>query len=308
MKLSINAIQSTKLLLITFLMFSGLLIINDYTAAAGKTLYEKSFQTKSGELLNVSISAGDIIVSSWDKNEVSITVIGDEDVNEYLEFFFEKTDEGITVRTEKKSTWTGWFKSLRYKVKAMVPSNYNTRLKTSGGDINLVDVNGELELATSGGDISVMDSKGTLKASTSGGDVNSVNFNGSSVLKTSGGDIDVLNSNGSTEVKTSGGDIKLVVSNGKVKGTTSGGDIELDYTGSNEGIALSTSGGDIEVKLPTNFSANLKLKTSGGKAKCNYSPVKVEEVSKSKFYGKLNNGGADVICKTSGGDIVVENK
>ena len=308
MNLSLKAIQRTKLLLITFLTFSGLFIISENTVAAGKTLYEKSFQTNSGELLNVSVSAGEIIVSTWDKNEVSITVIGDEEVNEYLDFFFEKTDDGIAVRTEKKSTWTGWFKSLKYKVKATVPSNYNASLKTSGGDISLAEVNGELELATSGGDISVVDSKGSLKVSTSGGDINSVNFNGSSVLKTSGGDIDVLNNNGSTEVKTSGGDIKLIVSNGKVKGSTSGGDIELDYTGNNEGIALSTSGGDIELKLPKDFSANLELKTSGGKAKCNYSSVKVEEVSKSKFYGKLNNGGVDVICKTSGGNIVVENK
>lgn len=308
MKLSLKTIQRTKVLLITFLTFSGLLIINDFTEAAGKTLYEKSFQSSSDKLLSVSISAGEIIVSSWDKNEVSITVIGDDDTNEYLEFFFEKTDGGITVRTEKKSDWSGWFKSLKYKVKATVPSNYNTKLNTSGGDIELTGVDGELELATSGGDISVIDSKGNLSAKTSGGDVKSVNFNGESALKTSGGDIEVLKSNGPVEAKTSGGDIKLMISNGEVKGATSGGDIELNYTGNNEGITLSTSGGDIELKLPQTFSANIKLKTSGGKANCNYSPVKVEEVSKSKFYGKLNNGGADVICKTSGGYITVENK
>lgn len=308
MKLSLKAIQRTKVLLITFLTFSGLFLINDYTTAAGKTLYEKSFETSSGQLLSVSVSAGEIIVNSWDKNEVSITVIGDENINEYLDFIFEKTDEGISVRTEKKSDWSGWFKSLKYKVKATVPSNYNTKLKTSGGDIKLTDVVGKLELATSGGDISVFDSKGNLSAKTSGGDVKSVNFDGESELKTSGGDIDAINSNGSIEAKTSGGDIKLIISNGKISGATSGGDIELDYTGNNEGIALSTSGGDIELKLPEGFSANLKLKTSGGKAKCNYSPVKVEEVSKSKFYGKLNNGGADVTCKTSGGYITVANK
>ena len=307
MKLSMEAIQRTKLLLITLLTFSGLLIINDFTPAAGKTLYEKSFQANSGELLNVSVSAGEIIVSSWDKNEVSVTVIGDEDVNEYLEFYFEKTDGGITVRTEKKSDWSSWFKSLKYKVEAKVPTNYNARLKTSGGDITLSKVTGEIELGTSGGDIAVMNSVGSLKASTSGGDVNAVYFQGSSVLKTSGGDIDVQNNNGAVEAKTSGGDINLLVSNGKVSGATSGGDIELSYTGSNDGIALSTSGGDIELKLPTDFSANIKLKTSGGKAECKCASVKVEEVSKSKFYGKINNGGADVICKTSGGSILVKN-
>lgn len=308
MKLSLKAIQRTKVLLITFLTFSGLFLINDYTAAAGKTLYEKSFETSSGELLSVSVNAGDIIVNSWDKNEVGITVIGDEDITEYLDFIFEKTDDGISLRTEKKSDWNGWFKSLKFKVKATVPNSYSTKLKTSGGDISLTDVQGKLELATSGGDISVIDSKGNLSAKTSGGDVKSVNFDGESELKTSGGDIDALNSNGPVEAKTSGGDIKLIISNGKVNGSTSGGDIELDYTGNNEGIALSTSGGDIELKLPEGFSANLELKTSGGKAKCNYSPVKVEEVSKSKFYGKLNNGGADVTCKTSGGYITVQNK
>lgn len=308
MKFTLSIFEKTKMLFITLLTFSGLILINDHTTAGDKTLYEKSFAVESGERLTVSVSAGEIVVSSWDKSEVSIIVTGNESINEYLDFNFEKTNDGVKVWTDKKSDWSSWSRSPRYKVIVGVPNNFNADLKTSGGDIKVTSLNGELELSTSGGDILIDNSEGSLLAKTSGGDVKSNNFNGSSILKTSGGDIDALNSNGNIEARTSGGDIKLITNNGSVVGATSGGDVELIYSGYNEGIELSTSGGDINLKLPNDFSADIKLKTSGGKVKCNYTPVNVDEVSKAKFYGKLNNGGKDVICKTSGGNILVENK
>ena len=308
MNFTLPIFEKTKMLFITLLTFSGLLLISDYTNAEDKTLYQKSFSTENGDNLSVSVIAGEIIVSSWDKNEVSVTITGKESVNEYLDFYFKESDNGVKVWTDKKSDWNSWSGSQKFKVVAVVPNNYNAELKTSGGDIQITSLDGELELATSGGDILIINSKGSLIAKTSGGDIQSTDFDGKSELKTSGGDIEALNSNGNIEAQTSGGDIKLITSNGSISGATSGGDIECEYFGYNEGIRLSTSGGDIELKLPNDFSADIKLKTSGGKAKCNYSPVKIEEVSKSKFYGKLNQGGKDVICKTSGGYILVENK
>lgn len=298
--------ERTKLFVITILTFFGFLFNSTFTE--GKTLYEKSFSVDSEELLSVKIMSGDIEVSSWDKNEVSIIVTGDEDINEYLDFFFKKTDTGVEVKTEKKSSWSNWSSTPRFKVTAKVPQNFDTELKTSGGDIDAKMLNGKLELATSGGDVSIFDSKGEVLVRTSGGDVKSVNFDGSSTLKTSGGDIIVKNSIGTTEARTSGGDIKLSVSNGKVIGATSGGDVELDYTGNNKGIDLTTSGGDIYLKLPSDFTADISLVSSGGEVKCNCFPIKIKEIKKSRFYGKLNNGGAEVQCKTSGGDIIVENK
>lgn len=296
----------SKLLVITILTFFGFLF--NSTFAEGKTLYEKSFAVNSGEQLSVKIMSGDIEISSWDKNEVSIVVTGDEEINEYLDFFFKKTDAGVDVKTEKKSSWSSLSSIPKFKVIAKVPQNFNAELKTSGGDIDGKTLNGKIEFATSGGDVSILDSKGEVSIRTSGGNVKSVNFDGPSTLTTSGGDIVVKNSNGNTEVRTSGGDIKLNVSNGKAIGKTSGGDVDLVYTGNNEGINLTTSGGDIYVKLPSDFTADLSLVSSGGEVKCDCFPIKVKEIKESKFYGKLNDGGAKVQCRTSGGDILVVNK
>lgn len=298
--------EKTKLFVITILTFFGFIFNSTFTE--GKTLYEKSFAANSGEQLSVKIMSGDIKVSTWDKNEVSIIVTGDKDINEYLDFLFEKTDAGVEVKTEKKSSWSSWSSIPRFKVKAIVPQNYDVDIRTSGGDVIAATLNGKLELVTSGGDITISDSKGELSVRTSGGDVECMNFEGSSVLKTSGGDIDVNDNNGPTEVKTSGGDIKLSVSNGKVTAKTSGGEVELVYTGKNEGIELTTSGGDIYVKLPSDFAADLSMVSSGGDVSCDCFPIKVKKIKKSEFYGLLNNGGPEVNLRTSGGDIIVKNK
>ena len=46
MKFTLPILEKTKMLFITLLTFSGLLLINDNTTAGDKTLYEKSFAVK----------------------------------------------------------------------------------------------------------------------------------------------------------------------------------------------------------------------------------------------------------------------
>lgn len=308
MKNNLEYNKSLKILLIAVFTFFGMILSNIYTPTFANTLFEKSFKANSGDNLTVSIISGDIIVKSWDKEEVGIVVTGKESVKEYLDFFFEETSGGIKVWTEKKSDWNSWLSSPNFKFEVMVPAEYGADLKTSGGDVSVKSLNGKLKISTSGGDILISSSVGALVAKTSGGDIKSKNFTGDSELKTSGGDIEVLSNNGNTKAKTSGGDIMMIVSNGEVIGATSGGDIQVEYSGNNVGIELTTSGGDIGLKLPEDISANLTLITTGGDIENSLTNVKVKEVSRSKFIGKINSGGIDVICKTTGGDIVLKKK
>ena len=286
----------------------GLLLFSQSLLAKEKKLYEKNFPVDSGETLILESQTGDVIIESWNQNEVSILVYGNSNAEEKLDFTFDKISSGVKIKAEKNSEWSSWNNSISLTYKIKIPTTFNTEIETAGGDIKLSNTKGDLVLKTSGGDITVNNSSGDLVAKTSGGDVKIKSFNGNTELKTSGGDISAKALSGSVNASTSGGDIKLDVSSGEIVAKTSGGDIRVNYTGENKGINLLTSGGDVSVKLPDNFQADATLKTSGGDAECNFSPVSAEKITKSKFIGKLNKGGLELYCSTSGGDVTVSNK
>ncbi len=298
----------TKIFLIAIFAIAGLLLTSVEIIAQGNVLYEKNYSVNQNESLVVKMSAADVQITGSNNNEVNIIVEGNESVKEKFDFTFSYSSGTVEVIAEKKSDWTSWSFSKGFKVKVKVPSEFNIEAKTSGGDIEVKKVDGEMGLYTSGGDVEIDNSKGSLVAKTSGGDIEINGFVGSTKLKTSGGDIEVKMVTGDVEAYTSGGDVELAVSSGKVDAGTSGGDISLKYSGANKGIELGTSGGSISVQLPSDFAADVYLKTSGGSIKNNFSSKKLTNKTKSKFEGKYNNGGAELTAKTSGGSIYVSEK
>ncbi len=302
-----NNIQLRKrLLTISIFAIVGLLINTPLLLAEGKILHEKKYSVELNETLLVKFISADIKVKSWDKNEVQLFVKGSNSILDKVEFEFSYEDGVVKAIAEKKSDWSSWSWSNDFSLVVMVPNKFNLDIKTSGGDIEIKNISGKITLVTSGGDIELENSEGTFLARTSGGDIEVENFIGSTELKTSGGDVEVKGVDGSVEVKTSGGDIEIKSSNGNVSAATSGGDISLKYKGNNEGVELYTSGGSISVNLPNDFAADVTLKTSGGSVKNRFANSNAQEISKSKFKGKYNDGGASFIAKTSGGSIYVK--
>lgn len=278
--------RQIKIMLTFFLLltFGSLFSIS---AQSLNLIHDKTFDVTPGQLLEVQTDVGDIKLRTWDRDEVHIRVYGDRDAEEEVDFYFEKTSKGVLVDAEKESSWSSWFGGIRLKYEIDVPQNFNLDMKTAGGDMTVVDLDGEVQLRTSGGDIICDKVNGDLKASTSGGDVQLTKVNGTITASTSGGDVEIRSSNG------------------KVDASTSGGDITLDYEGENQGVELRTSGGDIDVRIPDNFKAEVYLKTSGGSIRY-HAEARVEETSKYKFVGTMNGGGPELNAKTSGGDVSVE--
>ena len=236
-----------------------------------KVIKEKSFQISPGKKINVDADAGDIIFTTWNRSEVYVKVIGNDNAADKYDFIFDATSDEITVTADRKGGWN-WFSNINLKFEIKVPENFNINANTSGGDIKVGGVSGGIYLKTSGGDI--------------WGDRFEGNF----------------------FAKTSGGDINLFCKNAKIEASTSGGDIDLEYTGINQGIELKTSGGDIDVKIPADFDAKAELKTSGGDVDCNLTLNNVSKLSESKIDANINKGGKPLIAITSGGDISVYKK
>jgi DUF4097 and DUF4098 domain-containing protein YvlB len=274
-----------------------------------RVLHERTFKISPGNLFKLETVAGNVLITTWDRSEVYIKVLGNDNAEEKVEFNFSGNEEEVIVSAKREGLIFSLFSSgVRMRFEVKVPKQFNTTAHTSGGDIRAADINGKNNLRTSGGDIFLKRLSGELKAGTSGGDITIENTSGEIHLSTSGGNIDASDFTGNFEASTSGGDIKLKGNNSKIDARTSGGDISLIYSGQNNGIQLSTSGGDIDVDVPSDFNANAKLSTSGGSVSCNLTINNATKISSSKFEADLNSGGKPFIVKTSGGDITVRKK
>lgn len=236
-----------------------------------KVIHEKSFNISAGKKLFLNTDTGNIQITPWNKSEVYVKVIGNDNAAEKFTYNFNANSEEVNIEVDKKSGWS-WFSNIKLRFEIKVPANFNVYANTAGGDIKIGGVKGNLTLKTSGGDI--------------WGD----RFEGDFVAK------------------TSGGDINLFCNNAKINASTSGGDIELEYTGLNKSIELKTSGGDIDIKVPQNFNANVDLRTSGGDISCSFKLNDMKKLSETKVIGNINNGGLPLIANTSGGDITVYKK
>lgn len=274
-----------------------------------KILHEKTFKISAGKNLKLETSAGDVTLLTWDKNEVYVRILGNEKATEKVDFIFDSNENEVEIIAKKDGSFFNWFTSgIKMKFEVKVPSSFNNKISTAGGDIRLGDVKGNNNLKTSGGDVWVKNTTGKLSLATSGGDIHLDKTSGEMKVSTSGGDIDGKDFSGSLDASTSGGDIKLISGTAKVTASTSGGDISVDYSGTNNGIELTTSGGDITLRVPTDFNAAARLYTSGGDIECNLTTNNVKKISSTKFEADINNGGNSLLCKTSGGDIVVTKK
>jgi hypothetical protein len=269
-------------------------------------LHEKTFNISPGKLMKLDASSGDVIVNTWDKPQVYIKVLGNNRAERKVDFSFKSTDDFVAVIAEHHNNFFNWFgNSIRMKFEITIPTNFSTKIKTSGGDIEITGITGDQNMKTSGGDVLINNVTGNLTVSTSGGEITTTNTKGESDLSTSGGQIKCTDFEGDFNASTSGGDIVLSGKNSKINAHTSGGDIDITYQGENKGIDIGTSGGDIKLNLPEDFNASASLSTSGGSITCTLNTTNISKITSSKFVADLNKGGNELIAKTSGGDIEV---
>jgi hypothetical protein len=299
-----NDIKIMMIFLITIL--GSLVLTSSVHAFSLNTILEKSFSVNPGETLRVEAEGGDVTIETWPQNEVYVHITGNSDAEEEVEFEVVEKDYGVYIKAEKEGSWSGFWGGIDYKIAVKVPEKFNAEVGTSGGDIKIDGMNGSAKLKTSGGDVTTENTSGNFVLKTSGGDVKAKIHSGDLDMATSGGDVTVIESTGNIDAGTSGGDIKLDAASGKIDAGTSGGDIIIHYKGENRGISLSTSGGDVSIFIDPNISADLNLKTTGGDIEVDLEATRAKKVSSTKFLGEVNNGGPEIECRTTGGDITIK--
>ncbi len=271
---------------------------------------EKSFTVHSGGNLLLDTDAGDVDVETWEKDEVMVKVdiAGTDRRAEKFDVKFSSDGDRVTVIG--KSSDNSFFKwdigELDISYHITVPKKFTVKANTSGGNMALRNMEGDVRLETSGGNLSTEAVDGTVNLNTSGGNISVKTIKGAVKGETSGGNIRADHVDGDVNVQTSGGDVDLSSIDGSVHAETSGGGISLKLRGENKGIDVHSSGGDINIYLSESVVANLEASTSGGKVRCEL-PITVKgDMSDEELRGKINGGGNVIRAETSGGDVKIK--
>jgi DUF4097 and DUF4098 domain-containing protein YvlB len=272
---------------------------------SGKKI-EKTFSVQPGGKLFVDADEGNITITGSETSEIAVHVYarGSDELLRKFDVKFDQDGNTVTVGGRLKHKYFDLFgnNDLDIEFEIQIPSKFNLDLRTSGGNISVDNLTGDIVGETSGGNLILGKLDGAVKMSTSGGNISLRGASGNFQLETSGGNIHGEGIVGDTHVETSGGNIELRDLDGKLYGSTSGGDIRAEMK-NNKGIDLSTSGGNLIVRLPKSATGDVTAEATGGDVSCDFQFA--GKMKDGSMNGKINGGGNLIRLETSGGDIVI---
>jgi len=294
--------------------------------AAIESPIHKTFNVAPGGTLTLEADVGDVRVSSGGTGvtiDVKRRARSEEAMRDFVVTFDQQgNDVRVRAKYDRPSRWFSWSNDVDATFVITVPSQYNLNLSTSGGDIKIGDLQGQVRARTSGGDFDLGNIKGPVDARTSGGDMSIASVRGRLDLNTSGGDIKIgeadgpataKTSGGSIEVRrvggdlyahTSGGSIAIDEASGAIDASTSGGSIRARFAQQPRGDSrLATSGGGITVTIAGNVAVDVDAHTSGGDVETDLPITILGKQSEGDLAGKINGGGPRLVLRSSGGSI-----
>ncbi|MGE5682998.1 MAG: DUF4097 family beta strand repeat-containing protein, partial [Bacillota bacterium] len=164
---------------------------------------------------------------------------------------------------------------------------------------------------TSSGDLKGEDfSAKSSSIRTSSGDVRIGGFGGDLGLETSSGDavIEYALKSGKADITTSSGEIRLVNFSGDLNTKAQSGDIKIDYAVFNNNIDMRSSSGEIELNLPSDSQFGIRVNTSSGDIRTDFSVAQSGEIDEDKLEGSVGNGNGNITITTSSGDVKIRKK
>ena len=175
--------------------------------------------------------------------------------------------------------------SVDYEVR--VPLHFNLDLETSGGEIEVEQLQGELQAVTAGGSIRSGDVSGPVRVETAGGGIFLGNLGQRAEVRTAGGDIRVGDVEGDAVLETSGGEIVAGKIAGTGRVTTAGGDVVVRASGGD--LTAETAGGQIHVG---EAGGSVRAETAGGSIQLDATrgPVQAETAGGCIYLDRIATG------------------
>ena len=277
------------------------------TAWSGERTLVRQFEVGPHAHLVVDAELGSITVHGQGGREVTVhaDARGSNRFLTGLELTAQQGASGVFVNVRMPPRLRDWFGWDRVRLTIEVPHDCSVQLSTSGGGLDVRDVNAPVRGSTTGGSIFVAEVVGSVEMNTSGGGIRAEQLSGPIDLGTTGGSITVVHAIGDLEAHSSGGDIRLENVDARIRAMTSGGNIRTEGPATHS-IYLATSGGNVSLRLPLNAHASIDAwARKGGRVRSELPLSRAEIATSAHIRGDFNGGGDSVVLRTSGGRIKI---
>ena len=319
-----------SIILLLILFFLVLLTANTWADRVEK-ITEESFTLDSTGFFSLTNVAGDIMVYSWDKEEVKMVAtksisswgIGDpEDFLDKIEIEIVSLPKTLKIKT--RYPIFSWIKNARVDYQLWIPEATSVRLESVSGTIQIGDHLNRVYTKTVSGKIKLENLRGNVEVKTTSGDVVIANVQGDLAWSSTSGDLDLTNLVGDLDLHTTSGEVSGQEIKGDIKASSVSGDlafrdsqgglpylhtvsgkIEAELTAIDEdasSMSLTTVSGGITLYLPEDASFGLDISTISGEINTGFK-VLIDSVSKRKLQGEVGTGGITIELETVSGDI-----
>ena len=254
--------------------------------------------------------AGDITVSTWDKDKIEITAIkrgGRQRDLDDVTIHIRQIDGNIRIITKHDrefSLFRSRSVSVHYEI--IVPSKASVRVKSISGDVEVRKIGGFLNVETVSGEIKVRVAENDVQCKSTSGDIDLEYIKGDADLNTVSGEISIQEIEGSVEASTVSGDIEMeAVSHAEeIEVSSTSGDIDLRGDLSRGGIyRLDSFSGDTRVAIPSGSDFELSAKTFSGSVDCDFELKMSGRFDPKKVQGTAGKGGASLVISSFSGRI-----
>jgi DUF4097 and DUF4098 domain-containing protein YvlB len=233
--------------------------------------FDGEYDTNDNTTVKVYTNNGDIDVSTWDGDKVSLHVLKSthegKDELEKLDIVVTEAGDVVDIKTEFEGTKAP---EVTADMTVKVPRNVRLeRVRTSNGDIVIKGTKGNLTATNSNGDIDIDDIEGYVTASSSNGNV----------------------------------DVRDTTGNGDV--SSSNGKVFAEVRAFLDGTDVHSSNGAVTVYINPSLDADLEIYSSNGKVSAHDLTLDRTMDTNKRIEGTLGNGGDEISVYSSNGDVDV---
>ncbi|MFQ5747365.1 MAG: DUF4097 domain-containing protein [Gemmatimonadota bacterium] len=246
---------------------------------------DTTFAVGANPRLELKNYSGDVVVTTWDRNEVRIVAEhGSRDRPE-----IERDGSEISVRMHSR-----WGVPAIADFDITVPRNTDLEISGVGVAARIMDIAGDVSIESVEGGIELVGGEGVISLSSVEGDISVEDASGKIAITAVDGDISVRGSEGSLTTQTVDGEIILEgIDSDDVEASTVDGDITYQGSITDGGrYTLSTHDGDLSVTIPEGANARVSVATFSGELDTDF-PVEIEgDIGRKRFSFTLGTGKA----------------
>ncbi len=257
-------------------------------------------------LLRVENTAGEVVVTAWDKNEVSIEAkLGDE----AKELEISETSNGLMLVVINRSTNFGMDGTV---IRLKVPTGVSLEIAGVSADIEVEGVDGaHQQLESVSGDIDLISESPRVEAQTVSGDIK---YNGTASrchVESVSGDIAVSGAGGEVTISTVSGEVSLTdssIERGRFEAVS--GDLELEVSVAESGrLTADNMSGDIILSLAEDQPLEVSAQTFSGDISSDFGRAGGGSHGPGSVLEHASpDGGATIRLESFSGDIQIRSR